>query len=125
MLAVPSIDHLDITDNCIKDPQILPEILEKLPNLRVLSCKGNKFRDGIKNYRKTLTARLHNLQHLDDAPVTEDDRRRAIAFAEGGLEAERKEIKRQKEERHKEWEDNTRKLTELLDGHRDETEQEK
>jgi len=111
LLALPSIDYLDITDNYIKDPQILPEILEKLPNLAVLSCKGNKFRDGIKDYRKTLIARLHKLHFLDDRPVTDDDRRRALAFFEAGREAERREIQRLKEEHQKERQFNAEQLT--------------
>jgi len=86
-------------DNYISDPAILPEILEKLPNLTLLECKGNSFRDKIPDFRKTMIARLPKLRYLDERPVTEEDRRRAHAFAEGKLPAERIEIKVIKEEK--------------------------
>ena len=70
-----------------------------MPNLGVLQCKGNSFRDAIPNYRKTLVARLPNLKYLDERPVTEDERRRAEAFAEGQLPAEREVIKLLKKEK--------------------------
>lgn len=99
LLAVPSLTNLDMKDNYLSDPAILPEIFEKLPNLTLLQTKGNSFRDNIKDFRKTMIARLPKLQYLDERPVTEDDRRRAHAFAEGKLPAERVEIKVIKEEK--------------------------
>jgi dynein assembly factor 1 len=36
LLECPSISVLDISDNKIEDPNVLPEIFEKMPNLSVL-----------------------------------------------------------------------------------------
>lgn len=98
---------LDIQDNDIDDPTVLPEVLEKLPALRVLYLQGNPVVRRIKNYRKTVIARLSGLKFLDDRPVFDDERLRCEAWArgmeEGGakaaLEAERLERLRQGEEK--------------------------
>lgn len=37
-------------------------------------------------YRKTLIAGMPSLHHLDDMPVTDKERRLAVAFVHGGLE---------------------------------------
>lgn len=38
LLKIPALTTLDISDNKIEDEAVLPEILEKLPNLAVLYC---------------------------------------------------------------------------------------
>lgn len=90
LLECPTLSVVDLSDNFIDDPQILPEILEKMPNLAVLYLQGNPVTKKIKNYRKTLIARIPTLKYLDDRPVFEEDRRFAEAFARGGLDEERK-----------------------------------
>jgi dynein assembly factor 1 len=52
----------------------------------------------IKNYRKKLIAAIPTLKYLDDRPVFKDDRRYAEAFSRGGLDAEREERRKYKEE---------------------------
>lgn len=50
-----------------------------------------------------MIAKLPPLKYLDDRPVFEEDRRRAEAYARGGIEAEREEmklIKKEKEDKH-------------------------
>ena len=77
---------------------LLPEIFEKMPELRVLYLLDNKFAKGIKNYRKTMTVKLPKLSYLDDRPVFAEDRRHAEAFTRGGIEEERKERETIKQE---------------------------
>jgi len=91
LLECPSLTVVDLSDNYIDDPDLLPDILEKMPKLAVLYLNGNPMTKKIKNYRKTLIARIPTLKYLDDRPVFEEDRRFAEAFARGGIEEERKE----------------------------------
>ena len=103
VLECPSLTVIDISDNFIEDPDILPQVLEKMPNLAVLYMQGNPVTKKIKNYRKTLIAKIPTLKYLDDRPVFEDDRRNAEAFDRGGLEEERKErekITKEKDDAH-------------------------
>ena len=91
LLECPSLTCIDLQKNNIEDAAVLPEIFEKMPELRVLYLLDNKFAKGIKNYRKTMTVKLPKLSYLDDRPVFAEDRRHAEAFARGGIEEERKE----------------------------------
>lgn len=104
LLDRPSINTLDISDNYLTDPAIVDEILIKMPNLRVLYSSGNEFTRKYKNYRKAVIAKIPCLKYMDDRPVFEEDRRRAEAFMEGGIEAERAEMKKIKKEKNdKHW----------------------
>ena len=93
LLECPSLTVVDLSDNFIEDPEILPQVLEKMPKLAVLYLNGNEIKKKIRNYRKTLISRIPTLKYLDDRPVFPEDRRAAEAFARGGLEEERKERK--------------------------------
>jgi len=94
---------LDLSDNHINDPEVLPEVFAKMKELRVLYLKGNPVVRNIPNYRKTVIASLPQLKYLDDRPVFDEDRRYAEAFVAGGLEGEREMrriIKKEKEDYH-------------------------
>ncbi len=76
-------------------------ILEKMPNLAVLTMTGNPVISKISMYRKTMVARLKALTYLDDRPVFAEERRTTDAWFEGGPEAEeemRQKIRDEKRE---------------------------
>lgn len=103
VLECPSIACLDIQSNSISDEAILDEVLCKMPKLKVLYMQNNEVCKKIRNYRKTIIAKIPTLMYLDDKPVFVEDRRHAEAFARGGIEAEREErnlIKKEKDETH-------------------------
>ena len=99
LLECPSITTLDLQNNKIDDPEVLDEIFVNMPNLKVLYLQNNGCIGKIRNYRKTVIAKLPNLKYLDDRPVFDDDRRNAEAFARGGMEEERAERARIGEEK--------------------------
>lgn len=41
LLECPTLSVIDLSDNHIDDPNILPEVLVKMPNLAVLYMQGN------------------------------------------------------------------------------------
>ena len=92
LTEIPSLQTVDLQHNKIEDAGIV-DILEKLPDLRVLYLMGNPCVKAIKNYRRTIVSRCKQLAFLDDRPVFEDERRRTNAWAQameetdGDLEA--------------------------------------
>lgn len=102
LLEVPSLSVLDISDNLIDDESVVDEVLVKMPNLAVLYLKGNPVCKKIKNYKKEIIAKIPTLKYLDDSPVFPEDRRYAEAFAEGGIQREREERKKVKQEKDEE-----------------------
>lgn len=94
----PSIRCLDLSHNRLEDPSIL-DILRAMSNLSVLYLTGNPVVQKIKSYRKTLISSLPKLHYLDDRPVTDEERLACEAWSHGGVEAEREERQRQRDER--------------------------
>mmetsp|Transcript_12190 Transcript_12190/g.17754 ORF Transcript_12190/g.17754 Transcript_12190/m.17754 type:complete len:386 (+) Transcript_12190:34-1191(+) len=113
-----SITVLDLSHNKIEDPQILPEVLQKIPNLAVLYLQGNPVCKKIQNYRKTLVNQLPSLKFLDDRPVTPEEKRFAEAFVRGGIQAEREERRKWQEEREQERLRQHRAFREMIESHR-------
>jgi dynein assembly factor 1 len=102
LLGLENLSVLDLSNNKIDDEAVLPEILERMGNLRVLHFNGNPVCKKIPNYRKVMIARISSLLYLDDRPVFEEDRRFAEAFVRGGITAEREERKVWAEEKEAE-----------------------
>ena len=100
--------------NEISDEACLPEIFEKMPNLKVLYLMKNECTKKIKNYRKTIINNIPTLNYLDDRPVFKDDRRTAEAFGRGGVEAEREERKKMKAEKDQAHEDYHRNFKAMM-----------
>jgi len=117
-LVGSSVCSLDIQDNKIEDPDVLPEVLQQMPDLRVLYLKGNPAAKKIVNYRKTLTANLKELRYIDDRPVFEDDRRCSEAFNRGGIEEERAEKRLIREEKQKKHDDNMKAFQRMIEDSR-------
>jgi dynein assembly factor 1 len=91
IIALPKLTCVDLSENIIEDPNVFPEVFEKMKDLRVLYLQGNAVTKKIQNYRKILVTKLHNLKYLDDKPVFDEDRRYAEAFCKGGIQKEREE----------------------------------
>jgi dynein assembly factor 1 len=107
VLECPSISTLDLQHNKIDDETII-DVLEQMPNLRVVYLQGNPAVKKLKWYRKSTISRLKSLKYLDDRPVFDDERMRAEAWmegwkatgtVEGAREGERGELDRQRAEK--------------------------
>jgi len=114
-LVHTSIHCLDIQDNKIADPDVLPEVFARMPQLRVLYLKGNPCAKKIPNYRKSTTVYCPDLRYLDDRPVFPEDRRAAEAFNKGGLEEERAERRRIREEKNRQHDRNMQLFSEMVE----------
>eukprot|EP00448_Togula_jolla_P001478 CAMPEP_0170599674 /NCGR_PEP_ID=MMETSP0224-20130122/16928_1 /TAXON_ID=285029 /ORGANISM="Togula jolla, Strain CCCM 725" /LENGTH=569 /DNA_ID=CAMNT_0010924351 /DNA_START=68 /DNA_END=1777 /DNA_ORIENTATION=+ len=115
LLECPSLATVDIQDNCIWDPDVLPEVFARMDGLRVLYLKGNPCAKKLPNYRKSITAHCWDLRYLDDRPVFEEDRRAAEAFNRSGLEGERAERRLIKEENSAKHEKNMRAFADMVE----------
>ena len=105
---------LDISDNLIDDPNIVTEILAKIPDLRVIYLSGNECVRKIPNYRKTLISKIDSLKYIDDKPIFEDEKRFALAFAKGGYQEEKKERERYREEQRLKDEKRIREFCDMM-----------
>lgn len=99
LAACPALVTVDLSDNGIDgDPEALMAVLVAMPKLQVLYLKGNPIVGKISHYRKRMVDAVANLSYLDDRPVFPNERRLASAWIRGGVEEERAERNRIKEE---------------------------
>jgi dynein assembly factor 1 len=98
ILNCPSIQILNITFNQIDDPNVI-DVLEQMPDLRVLRMDSNPIVPKTRNYRRMMITRLKQLKYLDDEPVNDEDRRLVAAWNEGGRTGEMNERHKIKQER--------------------------
>lgn len=94
VLEAVSLSALDLSDNYIADADVLENVLAKLPNIALISLRGNEVTKRIESYRKRMIWTLPGLKCLDSRPVFAEDRRCAEAFSKGGLQEEIKEVRR-------------------------------
>lgn len=121
MLESKTLQTIDIQHNKIDDPAVV-DILEQLPDLRVVYLQGNPVVKKIPHYRKSMVYRLKMLKYLDDRPVFDEERRRCVAWYEAFLEngvqaaqtAERAEIDAIREEKRSADERNFRAMEEMM-----------
>lgn len=98
LLDSPKLSCVDLSENKVDDEQVVDEVFAKMADLRVLYFQNNPAIKKIKNYRKTFIFKIKNLRYLDDRPVFPEERRFCEAFFRGGLQEERDERTRYKEE---------------------------
>ena len=108
---------LDMQNNKIDDPDVL-DLLVKMPNLRVLYLK-NPFIKKVRFYRKNVINMFPGLKYLDDRPVFDEDRSRAVAwctgFEKGGVKAAREAEKLEIARLRKAKEDKAKRNMEFFD----------
>ena len=92
----PELCSLDLSNNQLEQPEAV-ELLKTIP-LSLLVLKGNRVVSMVKHYRKSLIAAMPSLNYLDESPVFPKESRLAKAFVKGGIEAEREERQRIKDE---------------------------
>ena len=88
---------MNLSHNKLEDPSIV-SIFAEMPNLAVLNLMGNPVIRSIPNYRRTMILRIKSLTYLDDRPVFEGERLATEAWERDGVEGEREERIRQRQE---------------------------
>eukprot|EP00826_Nyctotherus_ovalis_P064634 TRINITY_DN9486_c0_g1_i3.p1 TRINITY_DN9486_c0_g1~~TRINITY_DN9486_c0_g1_i3.p1 ORF type:complete len:406 (+),score=148.36 TRINITY_DN9486_c0_g1_i3:67-1284(+) len=120
VLMAPTINSLDVSKNDLTDGGIMENVFMKMPSIALINMMNNEAPKKIQSYRKKMIASLPTLKYLDDRPVFPDDRRCAEAFARGGLEEERKERERIKQEKEESDARNRRAFEEMIHRAREE-----
>lgn len=95
----PSLTNVDLSHNYIIYDEDLIPIFSALPNIACLYMGRNPLCDSIAGYRKRMVAALSGAKFLDDRPITELEKRLAIAWLRGGRDAEAEERKSYFEEK--------------------------
>ena len=120
LLSCPNVTVLDLQNNKLDDPALLG-VLEAMPQLAVLQLQGNPLVGKVKQYRRTVISRCKSLTYLDDRPVFAEERLCVEAWLVGGLEAEREERRRQRDEKDAAHRRNLEYMKALMRGGRADT----
>jgi len=75
----------------------LLHVLAGVPRLVTLYLKGNPCVRETRHYRKQVVSGLQRLRYLDERPIFDNERASTAAWAAGGVEAERAEVRRLEE----------------------------
>ena len=115
----PTLSVLDLSNNRFDDPLPSPtpspsssphtpsspsifdsllSLLSTLPSLRVLYLSPAPFLQSTPNYRKHALSRLAGLTYLDERPVFDDERRLVDGWTRAGVQGEREEKAKMREE---------------------------
>ena len=121
VLLLTKLQTLDLQHNKLKDTSVI-DVLEAMPDLRVVYLMGNPFIKDIPHYRKVVIGRCKYLRYLDDRPVFEEERRRVDkwyeAFVnqnlEAAIEAEQQELVMIRKEKADAEERNFKAFEELM-----------
>eukprot|EP01064_Diplonema_japonicum_P024308 TRINITY_DN3484_c0_g6_i1.p1 TRINITY_DN3484_c0_g6~~TRINITY_DN3484_c0_g6_i1.p1 ORF type:complete len:368 (+),score=95.24 TRINITY_DN3484_c0_g6_i1:55-1158(+) len=103
LIAVESLETVDLTGNYIEDQDVMEGVFAKMQNLLSLYSHQNPFCKKIKMYRKMTIGKCSKLKYLDDRPVFEAERRTTNAYMKNGVEGERAErdlINKEEKERN-------------------------
>eukprot|EP01059_Diplonema_ambulator_P026223 TRINITY_DN43457_c0_g1_i1.p1 TRINITY_DN43457_c0_g1~~TRINITY_DN43457_c0_g1_i1.p1 ORF type:complete len:355 (+),score=117.38 TRINITY_DN43457_c0_g1_i1:50-1114(+) len=90
LLKAPPVTTLDLSHNRIASADELLPYLERSPQILSLRLMGNPVVRVVPYYRTKIISILPNLRSLDDTPVSDVDKEAALAFFEGGVEAEQR-----------------------------------
>ena len=74
----------------------------KMPNIAVVYMQNNEFTKKVSHYRKAVISKIPGIKYIDDKPVFQDELRYAQAWARGGMEEERAERAKYKQEKEDE-----------------------
>eukprot|EP00158_Paraphelidium_tribonemae_P005514 Partr_v1_DN27381_c2_g1_i2_m46148 putative dynein, axonemal, assembly factor 1 len=112
---------LDLSHNKIDDEGAI-EVLALMPSLTVLNLANNPIVQTIPSYRKRVISTLSRLTYLDDQPVFPEEREQILAWNRGGLDAEREERARQREQKKLEHEKHYRDMLKIQESARNKSE---
>lgn len=103
--ALPLLTALDLSHNKLRDWEPLKNSLSLISStLATLILNGNAIVHSTVNYRRNVVHAFPQLCYLDEHPVFSEERRRAEAFALGGVEGEQQallDLKQEEDQRRK------------------------
>ncbi|KAL7749118.1 hypothetical protein RI367_005523 [Sorochytrium milnesiophthora] len=111
-----SLTVLDLANNMLGDPDVM-DVIHSIPQLAVLNLMGNEVIRKVQQYRRNLIVTVKTLTYLDDRPIFDSERKATEAWAAGGVDAERNERQRQRDQERDEQRRNFEALRRLQEEH--------
>ncbi|KAJ3369433.1 hypothetical protein GGF31_005343 [Allomyces arbusculus] len=110
---------VDLHHNQLADERVVTDVLYAMPSLAVLTLHHNPVTQVIAHYRRNFIIHVPTLTYLDDRPVSDNERHATVAWSQGGIDAERAERDRQRQEERDEMKRNFDALAALQREHRE------
>ncbi|KAJ3360834.1 hypothetical protein GGF32_007993 [Allomyces javanicus] len=110
---------VDLHHNQLADARIVTDVLYHMPSLAVLTLHHNPVTQVVAHYRRNFIINVPTLTYLDDRPVSDNERHATVAWSTGGVDAERAERERQRQEERDEMKRNFDALAALQREHRE------